>query len=167
MKKDLGNPCQLTDQVNAIVLNFSDSNQVLANSLYQQLLTAVQSLMIQGFKNTMKNQTSLFTSFQNNDPNSYFLLQALISNNQSLNENCSSSEMAFRTFFSSLNSNGQKDMRKIGCYVMLYFRKNIPSLMGQFFVKNADDLIIIKNSEGRHFDNLIKLFQEIFFHMKN
>ncbi len=163
----MGNPCQLTDRVNGIALNFSESNRVLANSLYQQLLTAVQSLMIQSFKNTMKNQTSLFKSFQNDDPNSYFLLQALISNNQSLNENCSSTETAFRIFFSSLNTNGQKNMRKIGCYVMLYFRRNIPSIMGQFFVKNADDLIIIKNSEGSHFDNLIKLFQEIFFQMKN
>ena len=163
----MGNPCQLTDQVNGIVLNFSGSNQVLANSLYQQLLTAVQSLMIRGFKNTMNNQTKLFTSLQNDDPDSYFLLQTLLSNNKSLNENCSSTELALRTFFSSLNANGQKDMRKIGCYVMLYFKKNIPSLMGQFFVRNADDLIIIKNSEGHHFANLIKLFQEIFFHMKN
>ena len=152
------NPCILEANVNKIISNFTLSDQVLVQQLYQKLVGQLKQVVQQSLSNLKANQSQLFTDFQTNDPNGYANLQAL--STVDLTQSCNNTVSVVKNFLNSLNSNGKLIVEKIGCYLNLALEKSIPATLSQFYVQNSNSLTILMNNEGKNFSKLVDMFKE-------
>ena len=154
------NPCVLEANVNKIISNFTLSDQVLVQQLYQKLVVQLKQVVQQGLSNLKANQSQLFASFQTNDPNGFANLQALGA--VDLTQSCNSTVSVVKNFLSSLNSKGKLIVEKIGCYLHVALEKSIPAALSQFYIQNSNSLTVLMNNEGKNFSKLIDMFKETF-----
>ena len=154
------NPCQIGQNYSNIVANFTQSDQIIVNNLFKQILSIMENSMKQSVSSVVQNKTSLIAEFQAKDPNGFLLFKSLLSYNTSLMNNCTIMTTVFKKYFSSLNNDGQQSMSKIGCFVLGDLKKSIATTMGQFILKNVSSFMMLKNNEGAKFNQLLQLFQK-------